>query len=85
MAIGHLITRQDIAVMLYRAAEKLKEGFLTEGTLAFEDKESIAQYAAEAVASLSEKGIINGINGRFMPTENATRAQMAKMLAAFVG
>ncbi len=79
-----LITRQDIAVMIYRAAEKFKSGFLTEGTFAFEDNEEIAQYAREAVAALSEKGIINGIDGRFMPTENATRAQMAKMLAAFV-
>ena len=71
------ITRQDAAVMMYRAvapSEKAEKAF-------FEDYDKISDYSKEAVNYMYEKGIINGIgDGMFAPENNVTRAQIAKML-----
>lgn len=75
------ISRQDIAAIIYRAAQgKMEKGDLS----AFSDANSVAEYAAEGVGALYKAGIINGMeDGRFAPLENATRAEAAKMLAGF--
>lgn len=71
------ITRQDAAVMMYRAvapSEKAEKAF-------FEDYDRISDYSKEAVNYMYEKGVINGIgDGMFAPKNNVTRAQIAKML-----
>ena len=41
---------------------------------------SISDYAAEAVRSLSGMGIINGNNGLFMPKNKTTRAEAVAMI-----
>lgn len=80
--IGENITRQDMAKLLYGVL--LHEGFVSEGMnaeLEYTDSEDIAPYAREAVGVLSSLGIISGDeNGSFRPTDNATRAQAAKLI-----
>lgn len=78
------VTRQDLAVMLYRAALKTNLISSGENTLVFSDAESIADYAKEAVTALANEEIINGYNGFFLPGATATRAETAKMLSAFL-
>lgn len=74
------ISRQDMAVMIYNAIKR--KGYISTGAeLAFDDKDSISDYAKEAVAELSKLGIINGMgDGRFAPRERATRAQSAVII-----
>lgn len=77
---GSNITRQDMAVMLYRAIS-YKGIKLEKGTLDFMDNDNIADYAKEAVAAFAQAGIINGVgDGSFNPTGYATRAEAAKMI-----
>lgn len=72
------ITRQDAAVIIYRAAKKL--GINTEGAAVFEDNDAAADYALAAIGALSAKGIINGDGGKFFPQNDITRAEAAAML-----
>ena len=74
------ISRQDMAVMIFNAIRA--KGYASKNAeLAFDDKDSISDYAKEAVAELSTLGIINGMgDGRFAPSEKATRAQAAVII-----
>ena len=72
------ITREDAAVIIYRAAKKL--GIDAAGTAEFDDSGDAADYAAEAIGALSQKGIINGNGGKFFPKNDITRAEAAAML-----
>ena len=80
--IGSPVTRQDMSVMLYnalRARALVKE--VKSDSSGFEDFTEIAPYAHEAVLHLVNTGVINGISeSLFAPTQNATRAQAAKVL-----
>lgn len=79
------ITRQDMAVMIYRYAESK---FITltavNKELKFDDNQDIASYAKTSVTAMQKAGIINGNkSGKsyyFKPTDNATREQASKML-----
>ncbi len=74
------ITRQDAAVMLYRAM-KYKGVSPETGELTFTDSASVADYAKEAVSALSGSGVINGMgDGSFAPGGITSRAQAAVML-----
>ncbi|MBR5506809.1 MAG: S-layer homology domain-containing protein, partial [Clostridia bacterium] len=77
--IGTLITREDMATILYRAvSEKLAIGQENE---LFGDDEVISPYAKEAVYAMRNNKIINGVgDNSFMPKNNATRAESAKMI-----
>ncbi len=79
---GSNITRQDIAVLIYRVLKLNNQ--LPKGEreyIGFEDEADIAVYAKDAVKALYQAGIINGFgNGKFAPKESATRAQAVKML-----
>ena len=71
------ITRQDMAVMIFKAS-KLAAGELKTD---FADFDEISDYAKEAVKAMNSLGIINGRgNGAFCPKENATRAEAAQMI-----
>jgi len=75
------ITRAEMAVMCYRAAEA--GGIKTEGnkSLDFKDSGSIPDYAKEAVAALVNNGIINGMgDNTFAPGNTSSRAQAAKII-----
>lgn len=75
------ISRQDMAVMLSRVLKKYKNVSVPgdiNNYLEFKDKESIAQYAREGVAILSEYAIVKGDkNNAFNPGNYLTRAEAA--------
>lgn len=81
-----LITRQDMAVMVARAAEAAGKTIPeVTGSKSFGDSYKISDYAAAAVDTLVKAGIINGISDAvFAPLDNATRAQAAKILYNFL-
>ena len=80
--VGTLISRQDMTVMAYRAAQvagiNIPEG--KEANIFMDDAE-IADYAKEAIEVMQKADIVNGIDSNiFAPKENATRAQAAKII-----
>ena len=78
------ITRQDMAVMISRYAEKIAGYTLpqTNNGVEFADSIIIADYAKTAVMSMKQANIIAGnADGNFAPKDYATRAQAAKMFA----
>jgi len=80
--VGAYITRQDMAVMVCRAAEKagLKLPSLVPEKR-FADEWDVAEYAMEGVQTLASAQIINGMdNNRFAPRETTTRAMAAKVV-----
>lgn len=79
--VGSKITRQDMAVMIYRALQS--KGAKLDGgeNLGFADKDEISDYAYEAVSALFNAGIVSGMSEtEFAPLGNATRAQAAKIV-----
>ncbi len=74
------VKRQDIAVIIYRTG---KVGS-TQNSIDFADSEMISDYAKEAVDVLAGAGIISGDNGNFLPMNNATRAETARMLCGIL-
>ena len=75
--IGDNVTRQDMAVIIFRAAQ-LKA---SEKTAGFSDFEKISDYAKEAVSALYSAKVLSGTgNGNFEPVKFATRAEAAKMI-----
>lgn len=79
--VGKNITRQDMCVMIYRAAVASGMEIKTEDYVEFSDDTEIADYAKEAVYSLREFGAVSGMtNDEFAPAEFATRAQAAKII-----
>lgn len=81
--VGKNITRQDMAVILYRiAGDRLKA---PESYNLFQDDNDIAGYAKEAVYALRAAGVINGVSVyEFAPARNATRAETAVMVYRFI-
>lgn len=80
------ITRQDLATMLYRYAKSIGMDTTASGsTASFSDSGSVSGYASQAMTWAVGNGIINGSNGRLMPTANATRAEVSAMLMRLVG
>ncbi len=82
--IGAEISRQDMAVMIYRAAKYKGIELMPEdvGEL-FGDDANISLYAREAVYSLKNSKIISGISEtEFAPNEKSTKAQAAKLICS---
>lgn len=78
------ITREDTAVILCRALERC--GYSPDGLAYFEDRDSISEYAYDAVYRLAGAGIISGFeDDLFMPHNMTTRAQAAQLLSAAMG
>ena len=80
--VGSTITRQDMAVIIYRIAGLCGLQLTEDGEyIPFADEIHISDYAFEAVRELSKSGIINGTdNNSFLPAGLATRAEAVKML-----
>lgn len=73
------VTRQDMAVILWRYAERPAAS-----SDDFEDESAIAGYAAAAVDWAAANGIAGPVSGsRFAPRESASRAQIAAALMGF--
>ena len=78
---GSTISRQDMAVMIYRAAQIVNAKFTSAGE-AFADKSEMNAYAYEAIDALSGAKIINGVgNNCFNPKGKATRAEATVILS----
>ncbi len=81
------ITRQDLITLAYRAF--LAKGYITasedvSSLNAFADKALVSDYAAQAMASMVNAGIIQGSGGNVNPLGYATRAEVAVMCARLV-
>ncbi len=77
----NLITRQDMALMTMKAAQVFGKPLTAVRAMAFADADQVSDYAATAVQTLADAGIINGVSDtEFAPKANATRAQAAKIL-----
>jgi|GEM_PF-656132 len=75
------ISRQDMALILYRAAKLTGTTLVENEHSSFKDATAIAGYAEAAVEAMYQNGIIRGMgNGSFEPTAKATRAQAAMMI-----
>ncbi|MDR1328930.1 MAG: S-layer homology domain-containing protein [Oscillospiraceae bacterium] len=76
------ITRQDLAVLLYRFAGSPTS---TASLSAFADAEAVSDYARDALAWAISTGIIRGDDsGKIDPKASATRADAAAMLRRFI-
>ncbi len=83
--VGSPITREEMAVIIYRAMELLRVQLPPADGDGFADADEISGWAKDAVAAMKSVGMISGVgNGRFAPRETATRAQAAKMIEAFI-
>jgi hypothetical protein len=84
------VSRQDLAVLILRYAEKItpeKSIIVTLQYVIFTDEEQIADYAKNAVQTLYKLGVITGIENEttllINPTDGATRAQTVAALHSF--
>lgn len=74
--VGSNVTREDFAVMICRALN-----YSTTNSNNFTDKDSISEYALNAVSALYERGIVGGYeDGSFRPKANISRAEGAKII-----
>ena len=76
------ITREQMAVMLYRFA-KAQGMDTTQGGMAVresDDFEQVSDYAGEAMTWAVNTGILKGANNQLMPKTPCTRAQIVTML-----
>lgn len=80
--VNDSISRQDMAVLLYRAAQAANYTLpVLAEEVNFADAAQIDDYAKEAVTALQRAKIINGVSEtEFAPKATATRAAAAKMI-----
>ncbi len=75
-----IITRQDAAIILARAAKLSSTNETT-----FIDNDSISDYARNAAAAVQEAGLMNGTgDGRFAPDEGVAYTALIKTLVSFL-
>ena len=78
---GLNITRQDAAVMIYRALSSKGSNFPKVQEITFGDEGSISGYAYDPIKTLSGAGIVNGDGNRnFNPQALMTRAEAAQLI-----
>lgn len=80
------VTREQLAVMLYRYAQYKGQGFTGDWTflLDFSDREKVSSWAYEAVCWCNMKSVVTGrTETEFVPSDNATRAEVAAMFQRF--
>ncbi|MFC0215631.1 S-layer homology domain-containing protein [Paenibacillus chartarius] len=76
------VTREELAVLMYRAAHGTKQPPQTDDILgSFADADTVAAWARPAVAFAVREGWMQGTGGgKLQPQEGATRAQTAALL-----
>ncbi|MBN7773921.1 S-layer homology domain-containing protein [Clostridium aminobutyricum] len=74
------ITRQEACTILARAFKMEATDSSNTALNAFNDKNSIASWAAPSMCALVENGVLSGNNGLLTPTANITRAEFAKIM-----
>lgn len=79
--IGKSITREDMAVIIYRVLSKGGYSWPALNGEIFADMDCIGEYAKEAVMNIKNISLISGMgDNTFAPKANATRAQAAKII-----
>jgi hypothetical protein len=86
------ITREQLAVMLYRYTEWLSAGDGGPGTVAptdadlsgFPDADGVSEYAEDAMKWAVAAGLIQGRDSGLAPKGTATRAEVATILQRFI-
>lgn len=79
------VTRQEIAVILHRYAEKMGyDVSASAGLSGFRDAGAVASWGTKAMSWAVGAGILNGSDGALLPEGDATRAEVAAMLHRFV-
>ena len=82
---GQNITRQDMAVMIERTAKCANIELAEPTSHEYNDINSVADYAADAMLRLSSMGIISGFDDNTLRgASNATRAQAAKIICTLM-
>lgn len=78
------VTRQEIAAILHRYAEKMGYDVSASASLAgFRDGATVASWGTRAMSWAVGTGILNGSSGALLPNGDATRAEVAAMLHRF--
>lgn len=78
------VQRQQIAVILYNYARTLGQDVSARGDLSqFHDADSVAPWAKDAVSWAVASGLLKGSSGKILPSNSATRAEVATMLQRF--
>ncbi len=77
------ITREELATMIYRYLVKFEyELDMLEDIVPFADIDLVSDWATDAVTYVQNTGIISGRPGNlFVPQDNATRAEVATVMA----
>ncbi|MGM9524109.1 MAG: leucine-rich repeat protein [Faecousia sp.] len=79
------ITREQMATILYRYAEKKGIDTSKRAELgAFPDAKQVSAYAKDTMQWAVAEKIINGSDGKLLPQGDATRAQVATILMRFI-
>lgn len=81
------VTRQDLAVMIYRYANNVSGVVLPRmvAPITFADNAKIAPHARDAVTAMQQAQVIGGkANNLFDPLGRATRAEAAKMINQYL-
>ncbi len=78
---GDTITREQLAVMLWRYAGRPAP---TRLRLDFPDADQVSSWALDALCWAAEQGILNGRGNLLAPSGFATRAEAAQMLKNFL-
>ena len=75
------ITRQEAATFITRMLTHMNVDVTVENTVEFIDMHNISAFAKDSVQYLATKGVlVGGGDNKFNPTNNLTRAEMAKIL-----
>lgn len=81
-----LITREQMAVILYRYASDAGYGNAFANTSVFDsfpDKSSVSAYASDAVKWAVYNGLLSGADGKLLPNNTASRAEVAQIILNF--
>ena len=79
------VTREQMAAILYRYAQYKQYGTAAStGLNGFSDAAKVSAYAKAPLSWAVAEKLVNGSEGRLLPTGNATRAQVAAILHRFV-
>lgn len=79
------VTREQMAVILYRYAQHKQYSTTASASLnGFSDAAKVSAYAKAPLSWAVAEKLVNGSEGKLLPTGNATRAQVAAILHRFV-
>ena len=83
---GDPITREQLVTMLCRYVQSQGGDVTAGGDLsAYRDGESVSDYARSAMEWACGQGLIQGSSGALNPQGTATRAEVAQLMANYLG